>query len=154
MAELFGSTGHTQMLDFGRQTLPHLGTDSQDYRWTRYDTLNTWLNRSINSTPCNPVTAHVNQWFLRLFGNTEPGLVCGNAYEVVGYTPNANDLTQAVITLRNPSGHNSWPDGVVPHGITSLSHGDFSMNLATFNRFFSVAPHFSTRYVQKIHGQV
>jgi len=123
--------------DDGLRTLSGLGADTDYNRFTRYDTLNTWLNNSLNGTPRRPVTAQLNHWFMNLGGSAAPGLMNGHAYGVIGFSPNATDITQGVITLRNPLGYNRWPDNVPPQGVRALSNGDFSMTLETFNRLFS-----------------
>jgi hypothetical protein len=127
----------SSIFDNGLRILTGLGADTDDNKWTRYDTLNTWLDRSINGTPRRPVTAQINHWFANIGGSAAPGLVVNHPYAVIGYTPNANDLTQAIITLRNPTGNNFWPSGGPPQGVEILSNGNFRMNLATFNRLFS-----------------
>jgi len=68
------------------------------------------------------------------------GLDYDHAYSVLGYQRNPlhpNDTEEGLITVRNPHGRPSWPNGQAPEGVEDLGSGTCRMNLRTFNRLFT-----------------
>jgi len=115
----------------GMRVISGMSAETYTMSLTGYSTLDAGLESCMNSPQHRPAVVRFNS----LFGQTDPGLVSGHAYSVIGYNRDANDVTQSTITVRNPWGSN--PSAPLPEGITDLGNGTIRMTLQTLNNHCS-----------------